>query len=294
MGGWAVPIKIGTTLLGGLAGAFGNKPQTTTNKGSWSQSGTSATDTSQSQHANENTSTSGYSNTNSTGQTNTAGQTSTAGTSSSAPVFREGGIPLLDALTQQYLTQAGMNPDLSAYTTAGINQINNNSALRGNSIRTSLASRGLGYSNPSAFADIANQNQRSSDVNQFQAQIPVLANQIVNSNLDHASNFLKSAYGGQESQQAQTGTTGSQTSTSQQSTTETQQFQQRVMDAFMHMFQSGATDSHGDSNSTSTTSGNQTAGFFQSILPFIIKYFGGQGGGGTDPNAGQTTGGDGG
>lgn len=151
MASLAAPLAIAG--LGGLAGLLGNKPQKTTT-------------TSQN-----------------------AGATAFQNSGYQYPVYDPATQELRDALTSQFKNLS--SPDMAGYAAQGINNINQNSDIRTNALKNSLAARGLSYSPIASIAPAMSQNQRIGDISQFQNSLPLIQQQLMLQNLNAGAGYLK-------------------------------------------------------------------------------------------------------
>ena len=169
---------------------------------------------------------------NTTQQNNTSG--AQQGTSSTAANLGPQQQQLLNQLTQKY--SALTAPSLSGYAAQQTQGINKNSDIQSQAVNNIMASRGLATSPVSGTAQAGIEQGRVGQINQMQAGLPVLQNQLNTQNLGAASSFLQSTPGllgttatnqgstvGQQSQAGQTTgqTIQGQTSTGTQATTGT-------------------------------------------------------------------------
>lgn len=189
----AIPWILGG--LGGLAGIFGNRPQTTTSN---SQSNTSSNQSGQS------TTDTGYSN---------------YGTST--PTMSPLGTQISNTLGRYYLNRINpndVNNQTQNITTAALQNNNRGSAISKQLAQSTMAARGLGYSPASAVAgnniDQARIGANVGVVNQS----PLIAEQLMQQRLNDANNFFRGLPVGTTTAQvgSQTGNTQSvQSGTSQ-------------------------------------------------------------------------------
>lgn len=221
------PTAIGATgiggLLGGLAGFFPTPSSSTTNTGSSSttnsnQSGQQQTNLQQLINMLQQIS------------GTTTGSTTGTGTTSTTPNLNPQSQQFIQNLTQAY---GGLQaPSTQGYVqnqTAGIDTNANAQSQAANQI---MASRGLATSPVAGTtAEGINQN-RINQINQVQAQAPLLQNQLQLQNLQAQGGFAQALPGlsGSTSQQQQAqntaGTSNQTTSSQQQQSQQQQQFQQ--------------------------------------------------------------------
>lgn len=213
----------GSAALGGLAGLFPTPTNSTTNTGSSTstnsnQSGQQQTDLQQLISLLQQV----------TG--NTTGQTTGAGTTTSTPNLNPQSQQFIQNLTQAY---GGLQaPSTQGYVqnqTAGIDA---NANAQSQAAQQIMASRGLSTSPVAGTtAEGINQN-RINQINQVQAQAPLLQNQLQLQNLQAQGGFAQALPGlsGSTQQQAQAqntvGTSNQTTSSQQQQSQQQQQFQQ--------------------------------------------------------------------
>jgi len=122
----------------------------------------------------------------------TPGNSSSSTNTSSSPVISESVQELLNQLGDQYkhLTQTGQN--LQPYEQGGIQQINSNADLLRKASQEALASRGLSTSPVAASVEAGQNQNRVSQINQFQQTIPLLQRQLQLGNLGAESGFAAS------------------------------------------------------------------------------------------------------
>src|SRR5262252_836631 len=184
--------------ISALAGLFGNRPSTQQQSGyqDLSQTGQSATTSGSAQNTSQNTqqqqneSQRGSSTSQTSGTTSQTGTTSQAGTTSqtgatagtAAPILLPEAQTLLSQLTQGYSNLLQNPADLGGYETQGLNAINQASNARDAALNNLLAARGIrGTGAGSVLAKgIA---QRYSDVGNFEANLPLIRQQMTQQNL---------------------------------------------------------------------------------------------------------------
>lgn len=132
------------------------------------------------------------SNTKSTGTTgsNITGSTTANQTATSTPTLDEAGQTIESQLSPVVRQLLGFPMDLSGYTSSGIDQINRNADLQRQSIDAIMASRGLSTSPISATAALIADQNRLNQISDFQNSIPLLRNQLLNTNLSSAISAL--------------------------------------------------------------------------------------------------------
>ncbi len=129
--------------------------------------------------------------------------TNNQASSSSTPQLDWETNDLKRALIARYkdsILRSDSGEDLSGYEAQGLNTINRSSDLRTNSIRNSLAARGLSYSPIAALAPAFSDAARYSDTGSFRASLPLLQRQLREKTLSEAGSFFSRIPYGSSSQ----------------------------------------------------------------------------------------------
>ncbi len=240
--------------IGGLASGLLGEPPTTTNT-SGNTTGTSETNSNQSSQSqftqflnsllNSLSSTSG-------GTTNT---------SSTTPNLSPATQQLLDQLTGKYLQST--NPSLQGYQAQQTQGINRNSNLQSQAVDNIMASRGLSTSPVAGTAQANVQNSRIGQITGLNESLPLLQDQLNQSHLASAANFMNMIPHGTTTTG---GTTNTQDTTGQQSTSQTSGGQQ-----FNNQWGYQGNNYNQNSNQTSTT--QQKGGLATGITGLLAGLF---------------------
>lgn len=100
-----------------------------------------------------------------------------------------GGNPLRDQIVQAYMSQIQNPMDFSGYAASGISNINKNAQAAKKKTAESLSARGI--SGPALdFALTRVDNQRFSDVTNFQNELPLMKQNLQNQILQNAGAYL--------------------------------------------------------------------------------------------------------
>lgn len=110
-------------------------------------------------------------------------------TSTTTPNLDAGGMDLRNQIVQAYIKQLLGTSDMSGYTASGISNINKNAATKKAQTTENLSARGIS-GDALAFAQNKVDNQRFSDVTDFQNSIPLLQQQLQSQILSNAGNYL--------------------------------------------------------------------------------------------------------
>lgn len=151
-------------------------------------------------------------------QTNTNGTIKNNGTSTFGQSTNPNLNPLQTALMNQFTKGASnlynQSTNLTPYTSAGLENINNTSNLAAKNIASNLAARGLSWSPAAGTAETQNVLSRASQQNQFLNSIPLLQRQLQEGSLGDLMNAFKTIPVGQTS----SGTTTQDNTQTQQGT----------------------------------------------------------------------------
>lgn len=183
--------------IGGIAGLFGGAKQ-------------------------QETKTSGTITNNSSGSSTLNNNQSTTGTNQVTHQLSPFQQQLAQLFTKGTADQYNKATDLSGYTQSGLEGINKGSDLANQTIKNTLAARGLSWSNAAGNADVMQQQNRIGQQEQFLQGIPLLQRQLQSQALGQVIQGF-SALPTDTSTTATGTTTGSQTGTTQQNSTQNQQ-----------------------------------------------------------------------
>lgn len=142
---------------------------------------------------------------------------------------------LAELFSSKSIDFANQAPDLTGYTQGGIEAINNANAGSQAATRNMLAARGLAYSPAYATTATMGDQNRSNQISQFLAQIPLLQRQLQQQGISGLEQAFSTVPVG-------TTSTGSGSTTGNQTTT-----------------------SNGQTNQVGTVSGNPLAGLFSGL-----------------------------
>lgn len=111
-------------------------------------------------------------------------------TSVSTPNLSPATQSLIDNLTTKYSALASNPIDMNGYKQTQSNTINNNANIQKASADNIMASRGLASSPAAATTDTNIDNTRFANINSLAQSIPLLKNQLQQSNLSGATSFM--------------------------------------------------------------------------------------------------------